>query len=107
MQAINTDIASMATEHGIDVDALEAFMDYEGLDDLEEALEAFQDAYAGTYSSIEAWAEEFLDDTGTLEGIPENLRMYFDYEAWARDARLNGDIWISETDAGTAIFWRR
>ena len=52
----------------------------------------FQDRYRGTWSSWEAMAEELLDETGGLSEIPESLRFYFDYTAYARDLRLGGDI---------------
>lgn len=45
----------------------------------------FQDRYHGCYDSKEEYARQFLDATGTLNAIPENLRHYFDYEMYARD----------------------
>jgi hypothetical protein len=42
-------------------------------------------------SAVE-YAEAYLDDTGLLETIPENLRYYFDTEALARDLVLSGDV---------------
>jgi antirestriction protein len=53
-------------------------------------IEEARDAYRGTYSSPEAWAEEFLDDTGSLSEVPEALRNYIDFEAYARDAGFDG-----------------
>jgi hypothetical protein len=41
----------------------------------------------------EAWdqaLDSYLDDTGLLDSIPENLRNYFDRDAWKRDARHDG-----------------
>ena len=73
--------------------------------ELDEAVTEFEDHYAGTHDSLAAWAEEFANDTGMLEGVPENLRMYFDYDAWSRDAELNGEIWTINTPEGIAIFW--
>jgi antirestriction protein len=67
--------------------------------DQQEAL----DAYTGTYSSEADWAEEFLKDTGTLERIPQNLRMYFDFEAYARDCRMNGDVTFVECTGGDVM----
>ena len=67
-------------------------------DDASEAVEDARDAYAGKYESWTAWAEEWLEETGTLEAIPENLRHYFDYEAYGRDARISGDLF--STDGG-------
>ncbi len=38
------------------------------------------------------YAMRYLEDTGLLDQIPENLRYYFDTESFARDLVLNGDI---------------
>ena len=38
------------------------------------------------------YAEEFIADTGMLDGLPENLRYYFDVEAFTRDMLNGGDI---------------
>lgn len=52
-----------------------------------------RDQFAGRGYDTEAdWAAEWLEDTGGLEGVPDHLRNYIDYEAYARDARLGGDM---------------
>lgn len=61
----------------------------------------FQDRYRGEFSSWEDMAEELLEETGTLESIPENLRYYFDYEKYARDLRICGDL----TESNGHYFW--
>lgn len=33
-----------------------------------------------------------IEDSGALDGLPENLRYYFDYEAYARNLKINGDL---------------
>ena len=75
--------------------------------DREGTLEQAQDSKLdGRYASPEAWAEEYLGDTGGLEGMPQNLRCYFDYTAYARDARYEGivfaehkgDVWVFQTN---------
>lgn len=70
-------------------------------------VSAFEDAYQGTYSSDEDWAESFLEETGQLDSLPANLRYYFDYAAYARDCDLSGDIFTAEVSDGTAVFWNR
>jgi antirestriction protein len=65
---------------------------------------AFEDAYYGTYESEEDWAENHLVDTGALNEIPENLRWYFDYKLYARDARLGGDVYFIEEGGDTHVF---
>lgn len=52
----------------------------------------FNDRYRGEFRSWEDMAEQLLDETGELESIPEHLRYYFDYGAYARDLRLGGDF---------------
>lgn len=91
----------------IDNTAFSAFMDYESIEDAGEAIERFEECYAGTFASVQEWAEQFLDETGEINEIPERLRYYFDYEAFARDCELGGDIWKIETSSGVAIFWSR
>jgi len=65
-------------------------------------LEEAQDAYAGKFNSEEDWASDFLEETGALESVPENLRYYIDFAAYARDAGIDsvhfvqheGDVWV-------------
>lgn len=63
------------------------------------------DAYLGSAWSIVAWAEEFTTDTGMLDGIPEDLRYYFDYDKWARDGFMGGDIFMVEETDGYKHFF--
>ncbi len=40
--------------------------------------------------------------------IPEALRLYIDWEAMARDARLNGEVFAVETAHDEVhVFWSR
>ena len=52
----------------------------------------FDERYQGEFDSWAKMAEELLYSTGELDAIPENLRYYFDYDAYARDIRLGGDM---------------
>ena len=60
--------------------------------DPEEWLDYFRQAYRGTYDDPEDWAREYMEMTGMLDNMPDNLRWYFDYEAFARDVRMGGDM---------------
>ena len=87
-------------------EAFTAFWEYEEFSDVDVALSAFNDAYQGTYNSVEDWAEEFAEGTGMLDSIPENLRCYFDFEAFARDVECSGDIFSVDVPSGNvAVFW--
>lgn len=50
-----------------------------------EDVSAFEDAYEGEYNSELDYIYQYIEDTGMLDGIPDNIRNYFDYEAFARD----------------------
>ena len=54
--------------------------------------EKCNERYRGEFSSWAAMAEEFVDESGMLESMPENLRWYFDYEKYANDIRCSGDM---------------
>ena len=47
------------------------------------------DAYAGQYDSEVDYVQQYVDDTGMLDGVPETFRAYFDYDAFARDVFIN------------------
>ena len=61
----------------------------------------FQDRYRGEFRSWEDMAEELLEETGELNQIPENLRYYFDFEKYANDLRIGGDL----TEHNGHYFW--
>lgn len=56
--------------------------------------EAMSEQYQGEYPSIVAWAEEYHENAGTFDGVPDVLKQYFDMQAWTRDAELGGDITV-------------
>ena len=44
-----------------------------------------EDRYAGHYDSDRDMAEDYIESTGMLSEMPDNLSMYFDYDAFTRD----------------------
>ena len=59
--------------------------------DMSNILENIDDVYLFEGTAKE-YAEQYLEDTGLLEEIPESLRFYFDTESFARDLLYSGDI---------------
>ena len=57
--------------------------------DIEEATAMMRDRYLGEYGSVEDYAIQLLDD---CYEIPKYLEGYIDYQGYARDLQLNGDI---------------
>lgn len=96
----------------------EALWDWLELDDADrEILAVYQDnvdsnasietarkAYYGKFDSEAEWAKSFLDETDGLRDVPEHLRNYIDFKAYARDARLSGDMIFVRHDGDLWVF---
>jgi len=93
-------LAEAIEEHGDKYTGLRSY----GFDH-DEAMEKLEESYQGCFDSLEDWAEQFLDDTGAFSGAPDMLKTYFDFERYARDAELSGDILEIEGDKGKHVFW--
>jgi antirestriction protein len=76
-------------------------------DDVAVHVARFQESYQGEWHSLASWAESFLEETGTLKDVPESLRNYIDFESWADDAQMNGDIFSIESGGKVNLFWNR
>ncbi|MCG2841041.1 antirestriction protein ArdA [Sandaracinobacter sp. RS1-74] len=85
-----SEVAMFLAEHG-EIGA--ALLDhYNG--DLDEAREALEDRHLGAYASLADYMQEVTEET---TAIPHALRYYVDYQAMARDAELNGDLFTVST----------
>lgn len=80
-------VLKQAKEEGRE-DAFVAWADYSGECD----FDAFDDAYRGKAETEEDYAYELVEDNGLLNDVPEPLRSYFDYEAYARDLFSSGYV---------------
>lgn len=54
--------------------------------------DAFHELYRGKWNSWEDMVYDLLEGTGELNGLPEYLRSYFDYEGFAESMRLARDM---------------
>lgn len=97
-------MAELIQEHGeLGADVLSYFDQ-----DIDEARESLEDRYAGCFDSLEHFAEQFLEETGGLAGIPQHLKGYIDYAGYGRDMELNGDVFTIETSYSQVhVFWSR
>jgi antirestriction protein len=83
-------LAAFVVEHG----ALgAAVLDHFG-GDLKEATDALTDRYHGVFESLANYIQEVTEETTE---IPQSLRYYIDWQAMARDADMNGDLFTVET----------
>ncbi len=62
--------------------------------DIEQASEALEDGYHGSFESLADYVQSLTEDTGQ---IPEHLRFYIDWDAMARDAEMSGDLFTVQT----------
>lgn len=68
-------------------------------------LNQFDEAFLGHFESLDAYAEQLLDDLGyTAEverAVPSHLRPYvsLDVAGFARDVQLGGDVVVCQADA--------
>lgn len=61
-----------------------------------------REAFVGKAENRAAFAEQLLEEQGALQGVPEHLVGYFDYDAYARDleqdgftfVRCDGELWV-------------
>ena len=59
--------------------------------DLEEALEKKDDCMIyHDCNDMTDVAEQYAEETGLLDSIPENLRFYFNFEVYGRDMGIEG-----------------
>jgi len=97
-------VAQGITEHG------PAFAAWADVMEDRELLADFEEAYLGEYDSLEAYAEQLIDDLGyneLLDRLPSNLRPYvhINVAGFAQDMWLSGDVQVyHRPDGGVWIF---
>jgi len=62
--------------------------------DLDETREALTERYHGSFASLADYVQELTEETTV---IPHALRYYVDWQAMARDAEINGDLFTVQT----------
>lgn len=72
--------------------ALQAYLE-QYANDIEQALDEVRQGNYRIYydcDNMENVAYQVVNDCGLLDGVPEELKVYFDYEAYGRDLSING-----------------
>jgi antirestriction protein len=91
-------LAALIVDYGT---VVAAYASHTGVE-IAELAARFEDAYRGSYQSTADYAHDLLDEQ--LSALPENLRCYFDYVAYARDLDINGDIVVIEQGSTLHVF---
>ena len=74
-------------------------------EELSDTLSRFEDLYRGEYDDEEEYARVSLEDNGEINAIPEYLRHYFDYEAYARDLFMSDVYSLDNPNGGIFVYW--
>jgi antirestriction protein len=74
-------------------------------------LDAFDESYVGHYESLEAYAEELLNETGLYQSLEKAVPDWLAYvkvdvEQFAYDLELSGDVTTSESGDGGVFIYR-
>jgi antirestriction protein len=65
-------------------------------------IKTAKDAYYGKYDSESDFVEQYVDSTGMLSSLPDNVAQYFDYEKFGRNLMFDfsthtddgGNLWV-------------
>lgn len=63
----------------------------------------FMERYCGEWSDFDDYARNLADDTGLLDGVPEEIANYFDWDSWTRDLAFDYTT-ANNPDGGVYIF---
>ena len=70
-----------------ELETLEALLTY--FDDVEEALENIEDVTIWSdCDDMAEVAEQYAEETGLLDDVPDELKLYFDYDLYGRDMEI-------------------
>lgn len=92
-------IACGIAEHG---DAFAAWAEYVGTD-AEDELDRFGDCYLGRYDSVEAYAEQLLEEADAysyFDAVPESLRQYAIYDIEHITLDIEHDLHVELASGG-------
>jgi antirestriction protein len=96
-------LTKLSVEHELSMFILQDLL--YSVSDINELDDYINDTYRGFYESELKFTEELVDELGYLEQMPENLRHYFDYEAFRRDLFIT-DFESYREDYGVHIFYK-
>lgn len=77
----------------------DSFENYE----VTEFWDKFTEAFAGVWYSEKDFAENLAEELGYIAEMPDHIRYYFDYDAFARDLFM-GDYFSANVNGGVAVF---
>jgi antirestriction protein len=58
----------------------------------EDDVERTEEQFIGVFDDAASFAAQYLEDTGLLGEVPKALEYYIDFDGWAHDAEISGDV---------------
>lgn len=63
----------------------------------------FEERYCGQWEGFDDFAAQLAEDTGLMDGWPEEAQRYFNWESWTRDLLFDHTV-IPAPDGGVFVF---
>lgn len=101
------EVLETAEKHGLDAEVVSSIAEHHGEPhngEFSETLETIQSRYLGVHESRTAYAETYIEETGQLQGVPDTLARYFDFQAFGHDLELDGDIFTLRVRGDLHVF---
>ena len=67
------------------------------------SISDFEERYCGEWSDFEEYARQLADNIGLLDGVPEEIARYFDWQAWSRDLAFDYSTY-DDPEGGMFVF---
>lgn len=78
--------------------AVKLLLEANVVNDLDEAIENIENIYCTGETKMEDVAYSYIQETGALQNMPENLHYYFDYEKLGQDMEINGSFYTDDAN---------
>jgi antirestriction protein len=90
-------IAEYISNSEYSTDLISAVYNHLGTCTIENVIDFLTDNYAGCYESLYDYAYEYCENCDYLNSVPKQFRYYIDFEKYAKDLEIGGDIFTIET----------
>ena len=74
------------------------------IEDIENILDNNTNIYYNCYD-MEDVAMQYMEETGLLDSLDDNLKEYFDFEAYGRDMEIEGNFVFTKDGNCIEILW--
>lgn len=105
--ALVSSIGQALAEHGEAMSAWLANAMPQNVDQAQQRIDEFEDAYLGEWDSIEAYADDYLEEMGAHDALAQfGPSVRIDVAAFARDLELGGDVFTARSSGWQVFIFR-